>query len=403
MKPSSIKIYITLFLLWIAHYLVDFMIGIWPVYKTMAFLDLAIAGMISAFAAFSGEGLQVFFGPLSDRGYQKSLIIVGLILTCFSVLLSYTTSYLFLLMLFLMTSVGSGAFHPAAASLAGSLTNKHKSLFITIFASGGSLGLATGQRIFSQGYDFLEGNTIWLAVPSLILIVFLLLYRIVGETDFRATNKKADFKTLMSFFYHRDLRLLYISQVCNQALFWGLIFLLPDILFSRGYDTWIALGSGHFFFVIGGALMMVPSGYLADKYSPKKVILIATLAAMMLFYVFLFVPDFPVAILLGIIFLLGASMGLVNPLIIASGNRLKPDHPGIVSAFLMGLAWCVAEGIGQGGGGLLTKLFEDDAPAKALSILGMLFLVGSLSISRIQSSVLVQKELETESTPAEAD
>lgn len=42
----------------------------------------------------------------------------------------------------------------------------------------------------------------------------------------------------------------------------------------------------------------------------------------------------------------------------------------------MGLVWAVAEFLGPGGGGLLTKLFSDDAAANALSIIGLLFITG---------------------------
>ena len=60
----------------------------------------------------------------------------------------------------------------------------------------------------------------------------------------------------------------------------------------------------------------------------------------------------------------------------------------------MGLVWCVAEGLGQGGGGLLTKLFEEDAPAKALSIVGITFFFGLATAFKLpkESKIPVQQE-----------
>ena len=67
---------------------------------------------------------------------------------------------------------------------------------------------------------------------------------------------------------------------------------------------------------------------------------------------------------------------IINPLIIAFGNKLYPKEPGAISGFLMGFAWVFASLIGQAGGGLLTKMFTEDAGAKALSLLGVFFLIG---------------------------
>ncbi len=53
----------SLIFLALAHFLVDFMIGIWAIYKTIAHLDLFLAGVISGVGAFIGEGMQIFFGP----------------------------------------------------------------------------------------------------------------------------------------------------------------------------------------------------------------------------------------------------------------------------------------------------------------------------------------------------
>src|SRR5947207_1300593 len=99
---------IPLTLLWCAHFLVDFMLGIWSVYKTMAFFDLGIAGIMAAFAAIVGEGSQLIFGSLSDKGYGKRLIILGLLMTMGNVLLPFTGTYLAVLLFFTITCIGSG-------------------------------------------------------------------------------------------------------------------------------------------------------------------------------------------------------------------------------------------------------------------------------------------------------
>ncbi|MGK5594589.1 MAG: MFS transporter [Parachlamydiaceae bacterium] len=380
--------------LWIGHFFVDFMLGIWPVYKTMAGLDLAMAGTIAASCAFLGEGLQLFFGGLCDKGYKKRLVLLGLILTTANALFIYTQNYILLFIFFFFTCMGSGAFHPAATSLVGSLTQKSKSFYIALFSSGGALGLAVSQIIFSQLYYFLEKHIVLIAVPTLILALVLLMFGYLRkEQDNEPRKTPFSTKNFKHFFKNRELRLLYINQVCNQTIAWSAIFLLPDVLVSRGYSGMIAYGGGHLSFIIGSAIMMIPSGYLADKYSSQRVMFASTLVGMVLFYAFLFFPGLEAGTLLVILFFMGAAIGVIQPVAVAFGNILCKSNPGMVSAFLMGMVWCVSECLGPAGGGYLTRFFADDAPAKALSLIGILFIV-----SLVATALLPRKEAEIVTT-----
>jgi FSR family fosmidomycin resistance protein-like MFS transporter len=71
---------------------------------------------------------------------------------------------------------------------------------------------------------------------------------------------------------------------------------------------------------------------------------------------------------------------------------MAPEHKASIGAFLMGMVWCVSEAIGQCGGGVLTTFFSDDAPAKALEVIGALFLVGLLAAARLPQETKEQKK-----------
>ena len=75
------------------------------------------------------------------------------------------------------------------------------------------------------------------------------------------------------------------------------------------------------------------------------------------------------------LFVLGATLALMNPLAVAFGTRLEPKRTGAVSAFLMGLVWCFSEALGTGGVGVMSHFFDDYAPVKALAVLGSLFII----------------------------
>lgn len=370
--------YFSLMITWIGHFLVDMMIGVWPMYKTFAHVDIAVAGIISGLCAFLGEGLQLLFGALSDRGYRKYLILGGVVGATASSCFVYTESYLCFFALYLVTCMGSGAFHPSAASLVGDLPSDKKGLLLGVFASGGALGLAFSQIIFFFAHSWLDGHTAWLALPA-VLLLFTAIFTAYGKQTKKnlGSAHSVSLKSITKLFKQREITYLYFTIVCSVSLLWGTIFLLPDILSSRGYESWVAFGGGHMAFILGGAVMMLPAGYLADKYSCKTVIICCMILGLVFASIFVGLPLLENYTVLGVLFAMGAAVGVVNPVGIALGTRLLPQQKGMISAVMMGLVWCFAEGIGQTGGGFLVKCFSEDAPAKALAILSVLFLVGT--------------------------
>jgi MFS transporter, FSR family, fosmidomycin resistance protein len=375
-----------------AHFLVDTMLGIWPIYKSLAKIDMATAGLIVAIGAFIGEGSQLFFGAFSDKGYRKILIIVGLILAMSSSFLPYSTNYVTLFVLYLVTCIGSGCFHPCASSLVSGLIPARRGLIMTVFAAGGSLGLATSQLTFTYTQSFFDGHTYILALPAIGLAFLLACYPFpqVKTTLFNQTA----LKEIIGFFKIPTLRCLYISQVANQSILWGTIFILPDALKVLGHTDWICYGGGHFCFIMGAACMMIPGGYLADLYSARQVMLYGGLISLVVFYFILISGGMSLPIVLLALFVLGATLALMNPIAVSLGTRLYPSRSGAVSAFLMGLVWCISEALGPGGVGAMSTLFDDYASVKALAILGCLFLV------QIYATICLPKEVFSVETQA---
>lgn len=133
--------------------------------------------------------------------------------------------------------------------------------------------------------------------------------------------------------------------------------------------------------------MMIPAGYLSDAYSGRSVLVFAGISAFLCFYCFIFFGGASLWVLFPCLFILGASLGVVNPVGVSFGISLEPNHPGTVSAFLMGMVWCVSEAVGPAGVGLVSSIFSDVyAPVKALAILGSFFLL------QIYSSIALPKK-----------
>jgi MFS transporter, FSR family, fosmidomycin resistance protein len=140
----------SLILLFVSHLILDFFTGIWPIYKTIAQIDLAKAGLIAGLSGFIGEFMQVFFGYFSDRGHRKKVIMLGLALSSCVLWITFTQDILSSFFVLLLLMLGSGSYHPAGAGFAGLLSPDHKGRNILFFACGGAIGLGISQLAFTK-------------------------------------------------------------------------------------------------------------------------------------------------------------------------------------------------------------------------------------------------------------
>jgi FSR family fosmidomycin resistance protein-like MFS transporter len=386
----SLEVLRVLFFVFVGHFCVDFMIGIWPVFKTMANLDLMLAGFIAGFCALIAEGMQFLFGSLADRGYQRWLVLSGIVLATLSTLFPLVGSYWAFFFLYFGTSIGSSAFHPTASSLLGGLQVANRHSIMGLFTAFGALGMGLSQLCFATTYANFDGATYLIAIPFILLAVSVLIWLPRQPVQ---QQRKSSFspKIFIEFMRNRSLRSLWIALMGNQVVAWSFIFLLPDFLKSRGFDSWIVFGGGHLFYMAGAAFLPPVFGYMADKASPSRMITALSLSSMSCFYLFLFAPITSLALQLGLLFCIGGTLASISPLSWGIGAQLVPNARGSVSAFLMGFVWMFSEAFAMGTSGVLATVFTDDAPAKVLSLMG----VGTL-ITIYFSTKLPKQVAETE-------
>jgi len=379
----------SLVLLWISHLLLDFFTGIWPMYKTIAQMDLAKAGLIAGVSGFIGEFLQVFFGYFCDRGHRKMILMLGLFLASMMLWITFMGGIVSSFFILMMLMLGSGSFHPAAVGFAGSLSVNNKSRSILFFASGGAIGLAISQIAFVHVLNSFQGQALIFFVPVAIVLFLLALYPFPKTYQPRTLSVKEFFQPIMKA--KRALILLYLTQVANYTLYLAFIFLLPDLMAAKGCHKWLCMGGGHFTFILGSALLMTPAGFLRDRFGPKPVLLCVILGAISLLYAFLFSPSlsaFESVLFLGC---LGGMMGTINPILVSWANRLVPESPSTVSAILMGFAWCLSN-LGTLWAGLLSKSIHVDPITSTISWMGLLLAAAFLFAMQAPSAVPAAQE-----------
>lgn len=326
-------------LLWLGHFTVDSFTGIWPIYKTLAELDLVKAGLIATIGGFVGNGLQILFGFLGDRGWSRILIALGVLAASSISLVSYIdrSNYLLMGVLVLLMFLGSSSFHPIGTGTATTLSTQNAGKMTAIFLSGGFVGYAFSQLLYTKIYRVTEGKTAGIMIFS--IIVALLLFYLAPTPP----RKKYSFGDVWASTvgFRRPLLYLYLVMVFAAGLNMAMVFLLPDLLQAKQASPWLVFGGGHMLMVMGGCIGLLPAGHLGDKYGPRQVML-GGLVGMGLFIVVLSLFSGQNYILLGLIlFFLGLTSSTCNVVGVAYGGRLMPQHSRMVSGLLMGSAWCL--------------------------------------------------------------
>ena len=362
-----------IFLICLSHLWMDFMLGIWPVYKTLASLDLVVAGLIASLAMLVGEGLQLYFGFLSDKGFHQKLIAWGIGLTSIVSLMCYTDNTWILFVCVLAVYIGSGAFHPAATGLLIGWHSSSKNFLISLFACVGTIGAGLSQFGFMHIYHYMEGHTWVLAIPILILTLGCSLFRF---PKLQPKNQIIKFKEIIQIIkpYRFELSFLYLIQLCLQIIVLSFNFLLPDILQAKGYETWFCLGGGYFYFILGAAMTSIPIGYGVEKFGYKWMLAGIIVTSAFSMHLFLgYTLTFWSAVIL--LFCLGSTLGVIIPVAVAGGNSIVPPQAsGFVSALYMGGVSCLA-GVGPIASSLITTRWTQNSPVSALQLLSSLFIL----------------------------
>jgi FSR family fosmidomycin resistance protein-like MFS transporter len=342
-----------------AHLLADFMgTSVWPVYKTLAGLDVAKAGWIATVVAMGGTILQPLFGAIADRFGPRRVILTGTLLTFLALGLGPLTDYQetldrvfpalfglsgFYMVMFIILAagrLGQDMFHPAGAGVAGSFSSRRGSMFLAIFIACGSVGFGLSQIAFGTVYTRFGHHTEILLIPAGAL--WFLIWKWCRPAEPLHTKKVSVLASIRSLrpVAWPILALFFILAI-SAGVNSGLFFLMPEFAREKGYPDWIGHGGAFGLIILGATLLMVPMGHLADRIGRRRTLVAMTILSAISYHaiVRLTLP-LPVFILLCVVG--GAFLGTVNPLGVALGQRIAPvENVSIVSAILMGWSWCL--------------------------------------------------------------
>lgn len=331
--------YITL-----AHTAVDFYMTLCPpllaLFKARFGLSLVQVSLIPTFVSVCGSIPQPLMGYFADRRNRVALTALGLAVcgVCVSAI-GFAPSAPVLALFLVMSAFGSSLFHPTGASLVTAFAPGRANFALSIFLTGGTLGMAISPVTGTQIVERYGLESFWvLMFPGLALSLLLLWKSKGGKPDSTKEKPERIGLSLLRTGTMRPLLLLYVISVLRYLSHSGYVNFTSLLGEERGWSTgrigWILSG-----FLISSMLGRVVGGYLGDRVSPRKLLALSSVLSAPFFVGFTAFDSnaaLPLYFVAGFIF----DMGLSTNIVLA--QRILPKNTSAATGLVMGFSWATS-------------------------------------------------------------
>ena len=300
--------------------------------------SLTLAGLIISVQAMSTSLTQPLFGHLADKLRHPFFVYLGPLVTAiFLSCIGICPSYTLLLIIIMLAGIGTSAFHPQAAALAGVASGNRLGLGMSIFVTGGSAGYSLGPVIILPIVTTLGLDWTFIAVLPGMVISFLL-FRSASRS--RLEHRTRGLHSSISHSIKRRWALIFlmIIAIVRAFVISGFTTFIPIFLKEKGFPIMLA-GAAITVFHISGAFGALSGGGISDRFGRKPVIITSLFLAIPMLFLFLSING-PISL-----FFLGMAgfMFLSSiPVNIIMAQELFPNRAGTVSSLIMGLGWGIA-------------------------------------------------------------
>lgn len=319
------------------HFATDFSNGalpaLLPFLKDKFSLSYTAVGAVILASQASSSLIQPLFGLWSDRRGAMWLLPAGVGVAGVGIALAADApSYWLVLLLVLLSGLGSAAYHPEGSKFAGLVSGRKRASGMAWFSIGGNLGFAFGPLATTAvvaAFD-LHGGLL-LAIPALAVVVAF----VVGSPYLRgfapqpgATRAAAGADDMFA------MKLLLCVIALRSVAWFGLITFVPLWEVSLGYSK----SHGNHLLALmlfTGGVGTLALGPLADRFGPRNVLLASVVATGPLALVFILVGGVPGAIALALV---GTCVVGTFGVTMVMGQEYMPRHVGTASGLVIGLS-----------------------------------------------------------------
>jgi FSR family fosmidomycin resistance protein-like MFS transporter len=261
--------------LWLAHLAADLASGALP--AVLVFLKPALglsytkAGAAVLVATVTSSIAQPIFGHWADRHTTTWLVPAGVAASAGGIAAApLVHDYPSLLVAVFFCGLGVGLFHPEAMKLARHASRRRRASGMTIFQTGGNLGIALGPLLAGVllAATGSKGGLLLLVPGGLITLLLLSdfgsLTRVRRSGHARAERARPPDRV-------GPFRVLLVTVALRSVAYYGLFTFVPLWEVARGHSE--GYGAAMLSLVLfGGAVGTLCSGPLADRYGDRLVL-----------------------------------------------------------------------------------------------------------------------------------
>jgi MFS transporter, FSR family, fosmidomycin resistance protein len=319
------------------HFATDFANGalpaLLPFLKDRFSLSYTAVGAVILASQASSSLTQPLFGLWSDRRGAMWLLPAGVALAGVGIALAADApSFWLVLLLVLISGLGSAAYHPEGSKFAGFVSGRKRASGMAWFSIGGNLGFGVGPIVATvvvAAFDLRGG--LLLAIPGLLVAAALLAWAsylrgFAPEAGAARAPVGDDDPFAMK---------LLLGVIALRSVAWfGLITFVPlwevSIGHSKSYGNHLLA-----LMLFAGGVGTLALGPLADRFGRRPVLLASVVATGPLILLFVLVGGVPGVLALALI---GVCVVGTFGVTMVMGQEYMPRHVGTASGLVIGLS-----------------------------------------------------------------
>lgn len=292
-----------------------------------------LAGLLAPAQRFPSL-LNPWLGAIADRSQGRYFLIFSPAVTAIAMsLLGLAPSYSILVLLLIITGISAACYHVPTPVMIRQISGKQVGKGMSFYMFAGELARTLGPLIIVAALSLwgLEG-TYWLIPPGLLASLFLYLkFKNIpiqqGGLSVPSAGLVQTVWKMLPFFLSLTGFVIFMA-----ALKGAITAFLPAYLTEKGYSLAIA-GISLAVLEAGGVIGVLTAGILSDTLGRKLVLLVATIAAPILMWIFLLNPGG--ILTLPILCILGFFLLSTGPVLLAIVQENAAERPAYVNGIYM--------------------------------------------------------------------
>lgn len=370
----------------IAHAAVDFfsyfLIPILTVLEGRLTLTPAQGAILVGVGSIAGGLIQPLVALVSDRYKTPWPGVLGMLLCVAAYsLLGYADSFGVLLLLQIVGSAGSGAFHPVAAATMGRLTARRRTLGISVFFMAGMMGGIAGNAFTPTYVKSLSVEALWYFLMPGVLATLLMAWAVYAGPSRKAAATSASHAAPIVPIPHawRGVGILYLGNAIrftvNMMLVQLLVRLTEAAVLTRASAAVLTPDLRIQAAAINGPLqaamqigMGVAGLVLGYVLSPRRERLALVVGPVVGGIIVIAFPHIPTSLAFGMAIGAGMAYAGLIPTTISMAQRFLPHRTTLASALMLGGAWAIA----AAGPPLVQTLIDSFGLGTAFGLTGVL-------------------------------